>query len=165
DTGEARIHGVDRAVVEDHAAGSLRRVPPAEEIEQRLRRFAAALSEDGLDAAVVVQSTDLAYLTGTNQQAHLIVPASGEPRLAVRRTLARAKRESPLSHIAGMSSLSGLRDALAASGVDPGATVGFELDVLPAGRYLGYARRLEGYDLADCSPALRRVRSVKSGWE
>jgi Xaa-Pro aminopeptidase len=140
-------------------------VPPAEEIEQRLRRFAAALSEDGLDAAVVVQSTDLAYLTGTNQQAHLIVPASGEPRLAVRRTLDRAKRESSLSHIAGMSSLSGLRDALAASGVDPGATVGFELDVLPAGRYLGYARRLEGYELADCSPALRRVRSVKSGWE
>jgi Xaa-Pro aminopeptidase len=140
-------------------------VPPAEEIEQRLRRFAAALSEDGLDAAVVVQSTDLAYLTGTNQQAHLIVPASGEPRLAVRRTLDRAKRESSLSQIAGMSSLSGLRDALAASGVDPGATVGFELDVLPAGRYLGYARRLEGYELADCSPALRRVRSVKSGWE
>src|SRR5205085_4386107 len=126
---QARIHRVDRAVVEDQAAGSLRRVIAAEEIEGRLARFQAALAAGGLDAAVIVESTDLAYLTGTNQQAHLIVPASGEPRLAVRRTLARAKRESPLSHIAGMSSLSGLRDALAASGVDPGATVGFELAV------------------------------------
>jgi Xaa-Pro dipeptidase len=140
-------------------------VPPAEEIEQRLRRFAAALSEDGLDAAVVVQSTDLAYLTGTNQQAHLIVPASGEPRLGVRRTLARARAESPLTTIEPMASLSGLPDALAAAGVGPGATVGFELDVLPAGRYLGYLRRLEGYRVADCSPAIRRVRAVKSAWE
>ena len=140
-------------------------MPPAEEIEQRLRRFAAALSEDGLDAAVVVQSTDLAYLTGTNQQAHLIVPASGEARLGVRRTLARARVESPLSQIDPLPSLSGLAEALQAAGVDPGAAVGFELDVLPASRYLGYVRRLEGYRVADCSPAIRRVRAVKSSWE
>ncbi|HYW29835.1 MAG TPA: Xaa-Pro peptidase family protein [Gaiellales bacterium] len=140
-------------------------MPPAEEIEQRLRRFAAALSEDGLDAAVVVQSTDLAYLTGTNQQAHLIVPAAGEPWLGVRRTLARAREESPLSQIDPLPSLSGLSAALAAAGVGAGATVGFELDVLPAARYLGYVRRLEGYRAADCSPAIRRVRAVKSGWE
>jgi Xaa-Pro dipeptidase len=140
-------------------------VPPAEEIEQRLRRFAAALSEDGLDAAVVVQSTDLAYLTGTNQQAHLIVPATGEPRLAVRRTLERAREESPLSHIDALPSLSGLGDALAAAGIGPGAAVGFELDVLPAARYLGYVRRLEGHRVGDCSPAIRRVRAVKSSWE
>ena len=43
--------------------------------------------------------------------------------------------------------------------------MGFELDVLPAGRYLGYARRLEGMRLGDCSAAIRRVRAVKSGWE
>ncbi|HEX2589511.1 MAG TPA: Xaa-Pro peptidase family protein [Gaiellales bacterium] len=140
-------------------------MPPAEEIEQRLRRFAAALAEDGLDAAVVVQSTDLAYLTGTNQQAHLIVPASGEPWLGVRRTLARAREESPLSHIDALPSLSGLSEALAAAGVGAGAAVGFELDVLPAARYLGYLRRLDGYRVGDCAPALRRVRAVKSGWE
>ncbi|HET6848801.1 MAG TPA: Xaa-Pro peptidase family protein [Gaiellales bacterium] len=140
-------------------------MPPAEEIEQRLRRFAAALADDGLDAAVVVQSTDLAYLTGTNQQSHLIVPATGEPRLAVRRTLARARQESPLSHIDALPSLSGLAGALADAGVQAGAAVGFELDVLPAARYLGYVRRLEGYRVGDCSPAIRRVRAVKSRWE
>jgi Xaa-Pro aminopeptidase len=140
-------------------------VPPRDEIEQRLRRFAAALAGDGLDAAVIAQSTDLAYLTGTNQQAHLVVPADGEPCLAVRRTVERARAESPLVNIQPLPSLSGLAGLLEAAGVQPGATVGFELDVLPAARYLGYLRRLEAFTLADCSAAIRRVRAVKSAWE
>ena len=138
---------------------------PADEIEQRLRRFQAAITEDGLDAAVIVQSTDLAYLSGTNQQAHLLVPATGQPRLLVRRTLARAREESPLEAIEPLTSLSGLAAALSEMGAGPGSQVGFELDVLPAARYLGYQRRLQGIELGDCSPAIRRVRSVKSGWE
>ena len=137
----------------------------AEEIEGRLARFQAALAAGGLDAAVIVESTDLAYLTGTNQQAHLIVPASGRPRLLVRRTLERAREESPLELIERLGSLSGLADALAGCGVDAGATVGLELDVLPAARYLGYQQRLPGYRLGDCSQALRGVRAVKTGWE
>jgi Xaa-Pro dipeptidase len=140
-------------------------VPPPDEIEQRLRRFAAALAEDGLDGAVITQSTDLAYLTGTNQQAHLVVPARGEPRLAVRRTLERARTESPLAYIDPLPSLSGLGGVLRAAGLGPGAEVGFELDVLPAARYLGYVRRLEGFQVGDCSAAIRRVRAVKSTWE
>lgn len=138
---------------------------PADEIEQRLRRFQAAMSDSGLDAAVIVQSTDLAYLSGTNQQAHLVVPASGESRLLVRRTLARAREESPLGRIEPLASLSGLANALADAGLGAGAVIGFELDVLPAARYLGYARRLEGFRLDDCSAALRQVRAVKSEWE
>ena len=138
---------------------------PADEIEQRLRRFQEAIAEDGLDAAVIVQSTDLAYLSGTNQQAHLLVPAQGRPRLLVRRTVARAREESPLEVIEPLTSLSELAGALADAGAGPGSRVGFELDVLPAGRFLGYQRRLAGLELADCSPAIRRVRAVKSGWE
>ena len=137
----------------------------AEEIDGRLARFQAALAAGGMDAAVIVESTDLAYLTGTNQQAHLIVPASGRPRLLVRRTLERAREESPLELIEPLGSLSGLPAALAGCGVDDGALVGFELDVLPAARYLGYQRRLPGYRLGDCSQALRSVRAVKTGWE
>jgi Xaa-Pro dipeptidase len=140
-------------------------VIPADEIEQRLRRLQAAISESGLDAAVIVQSTDLAYLSGTNQQAHLLVPASGDPRLLVRRTLERAREESPLERIEPLASLTGLAGALADAGLGAGAAIGFELDVLPADRYLGYARRLEGFRLGDCSAALRQVRAVKSEWE
>ena len=72
---------------------------PAEEIDRRIGRLQEALGADGLDGAVIVQHTDLAYFTGTNQQAHLIVPAAGEPVLLVRRMLERARAESPLTEI------------------------------------------------------------------
>jgi Xaa-Pro dipeptidase len=140
-------------------------VIPADEIERRLASLRGALAGAGLDAAVVVQHTDLAYLTGTNQQAHLIVPADGPPLLLVRRVLARARAESPLERIEPLTSLSGLPAALRGAGLEPGSRIGMELDVLPAAAYQRYSARLEGYELGDCSGLLRTVRAVKSDWE
>ena len=162
---QARVHRVDRAVVEDQAAGSLRGVIPQQEIERRLSRLRSELRENGLDGAVIVQSTDLAYLSGTNQQAHLIVPVEGDPVLLVRRTLRRARDESPLGDVRELGSLSALAGELAGCGLGAGARIGLELDVLPAARYLSYVSRLEGLRLGDCSPALRRTRALKSEWE
>jgi Xaa-Pro dipeptidase len=140
-------------------------VTPAAEIERRIGRMREGLVRAGLDAAVIVQHADLAYFSGTNQQAHLVVPARGEPVLLVRRVLERAQRESAIGRIAPLRSLSSLGDELAAAGVGAGARVGFELDVLPARTYLGYARRLPGLELADCSDVVRSVRAVKSPWD
>jgi Xaa-Pro dipeptidase len=140
-------------------------VVAAEEIERRLTAFRSALADAGLDGALIVQSTDMAYLAGTNQQAHLIVPTDGEPRLLVRRTLERARAESPLEHVEPLASLSALPDALDVADLGHGSQIGLELDVLPAQRYLAYAKRLDGWRLADCSGALRAVRAVKSSWE
>jgi Xaa-Pro aminopeptidase len=140
-------------------------VTPAAEIERRIGRLREGLVRAGLDAAVIVQHADLAYFSGTNQQAHLVVPARGEPVLLVRRVLERAQRESAIGRIAPLRSLSSLGDELAAARVGAGARVGFELDVLPARAYLGYARRLPGLELADCSDVVRAVRAVKSPWD
>ena len=138
---------------------------PRDEIDRRLAALRSALAADGLDAALIVQHTDLAYFSGTNQQAHLVVPAQGEPVLLVRRVLERARSESPLERIEPLRSLGALPAALAAAGLGGGARIGLELDVLPARLYLGYARRLPEHELADCSPAVHRVRARKSGWE
>ena len=135
-----------------------------EQIERRIQALRRGLADVGLDAAVIVQNADLAYFSGTNQQAHLIVPAEGDPLLAVRRTLARAQAESPLA-AQPLRSLSGLTDALAAAGVEPGARLGFELDVLPAASFLAYRKRLARYEIADCSAVVRDVRAVKSEWD
>jgi Xaa-Pro dipeptidase len=139
-------------------------VIPPPEIEARIARFQAALREAGLDAALVVQETDLVYLAGTGQSAHLVVPAEGEPALLVRKTFERAREESPLARVEPLRSLGDLPGALASCGVE-GGRLGLELDVLPAASYLRYARRLDGFELADCSGPLRRVRAVKSTWE
>ena len=64
---------------------------PAAEIEGRIARFQAALRAAELDGALVVQETDLVYLAGTGQSAHLVVPAEGEPALYVRKTFERAR--------------------------------------------------------------------------
>ena len=51
-----------------------------------MARFQVALREDGLDGALVVQETDLYYLSGTGQSAHLVVPAEGDYVTEARRT-------------------------------------------------------------------------------
>ena len=137
---------------------------PRAEIERRLAGFQAALRDEGLDGALVVQEVDLFYLSGTAQSAHLVVPADGEPALYVRKVLERARSESPLDRVEPLRSLRDLPGALSACGL-AGGRLGLELDVLPAALYFGYARRLDGFELADCSPAIRRLRSVKSAWE
>jgi Xaa-Pro dipeptidase len=137
---------------------------PREEIDRRVSGFQAALRAEGLDGALVVQDVDLYYLTGTAQSAHLVVPAEGEPALFVRKTFERAREETPLEHVEPLRSLRELPAALESAGVE-GGRLGLELDVLPAALYLGYARRLDGFELADCSGAIRRLRAVKSAWE
>jgi Xaa-Pro aminopeptidase len=137
---------------------------PAAEIDGRLERFQEGLRAEGLDGALVVQETDLVYLAGTGQSAHLVVPAEGEPALYVRKTFERAREESPLARVEPFRSLRELPGALASCGLEHGR-LGLELDVLPAAAYLGYARRLDTFELADCSLALRRVRAVKTTWE
>ena len=137
---------------------------PATEITQRLAGFQRRLLAAQLDAAVIVQTADLYYLTGTTQNAHLIVPAAGEVLLLVRRTLERAQAESALARVEPMGSRRELAPALAECGVRSGR-VGLELDVLPAARYLDYVRRLDGYDVVDCSDLLRDQRALKSPWE
>lgn len=137
---------------------------PRGEIEARLARFQAALGEAGLAGALLVYSTDLHYLAGTVQNAHLVVPAAGEPALLVRRNLERARRESPLDRVEPLRSLRDLPAAVAAAGI-AGGRLGLELDVLPAAAYLRYAAGLEGLELVDCSRLLRRLRAVKSAWE
>ncbi|HEX2504778.1 MAG TPA: Xaa-Pro peptidase family protein [Gaiellaceae bacterium] len=137
---------------------------PSQEVEARIRAFQERLAGAGFEGAVVVEQTDLYYLAGTTQSAHLVVPSEGEPALLVRRSRERARAESPLERIEPFGSLRDLPRALAEAGV-AGGRLGLELDVLPAAQYLGYARRLEGFELADCSVLLRVQRSVKSAWE
>jgi Xaa-Pro dipeptidase len=139
--------------------------PPAEEIDRRIAAFQAGLRRDGLDAALVVQSADLVYLSGTAQNAHLAVPAEGEPLLLVRRDLERARAESALRRVEPFASLRALPAALASLGLGERMRLGLELDVLPAAAYLRYRDLLPGCELADCMPALWSARSRKSEWE
>ncbi len=137
---------------------------PRQEIETRIGAFQAALQADGLDAALIVESSDLYYLTGTNQDAHLVVPAAGEPVYLVRRDLGRARDESPLQRVEPLTSLRDLGPAILEVAGDI-KTLGLEFDVLPVANYQRYVRALPGVEFRDCMPALRPLRARKSEWE
>ncbi|MDA8306448.1 MAG: aminopeptidase P family N-terminal domain-containing protein, partial [Deltaproteobacteria bacterium] len=66
---------------------------PAEEIANRIVSFQRLLANNGTDVAIIRHNADLFYFTGTVQDAHLIVPASGEPVMIVRRNFERAKEQ------------------------------------------------------------------------
>ena len=135
---------------------------PANEIARRLTAFRAALVEASIDAALIVEATDLIYLTGVMADAHLLVPANDDPILLVRRSLERVQAESPLEDVRPFRSFKELPPLIAELGAK---RVGLELDVLPAGQYLRYRDLLPDVDLVDVSMALAGVRAVKSTWE
>jgi len=137
---------------------------PRDEVERRLTAFRAALRTEGIDAAVVVQNADLYYLTGTVQQSHLVVPADGEAALLTRKTVARARAESPLA-VAELPTVRRLGELVAeVCGGEP-EVVGLELDVLPVAQFRRYESQFPRSRFADVGGLLVRQRAVKSPWE
>ena len=69
------------------------------EIERRLTAFQQALRAAAIDCALLIEASGLVYLTGVMADAHLLVPADGEPILLVRRSLERVQADSPLEDV------------------------------------------------------------------
>ena len=138
---------------------------PREEIDTRIRRFQAYLTQQQIGGALILQNSDLFYFSGTAQQAHLYIPAEGAPLLMVRKSIERARAESPLPDIVPLHSPREIPPRLKARQLPLPETLGLELDVLPAALYLNYARLFEKTLLIDVAPGIRRVRAVKSIYE
>ena len=58
-----------------------------EEVEKRVEKFQVLLRDRDIDGALIVQKVDIYYFSGTDQDAHLWIPASGQPILMVRKKL------------------------------------------------------------------------------
>lgn len=138
---------------------------PQEEVQQRIAKLQSALQAREMDGALLIQRADLYYFSGTGQNGHLFVPARGEPTLAVRKSLARARQESPLDQIIPLQGWDELR-AIIARNTSEGAVIGLESDVLPAKTQERYQKKiLAGYNLNDVSPLVREVRAIKTPYE
>lgn len=140
---------------------------PGSEIAARIAALQAYLSEGGLDAAVIRQNADLYYFAGTVQDAHLVVPAAGQPLFLVRRDLGRAGEQSPIHPVLPQPKIRDLPAALveACGGTVP-KRIGMELDVLPANAFFFYKEKVfPKQEIVDAGALIRRVRAVKSPWE
>jgi len=138
---------------------------PASELKNRITALQERLSRNNMDAALILQSSDLYYFSGTTQQGHLYVPADAQPILMVRKSIHRAAAESNLDTILPLSGLSQLRPILKKNGCMIPQTLGMELDVLPVNLYHKYKDLFHEARIKDISHEIRMVRSIKSPFE
>jgi Xaa-Pro aminopeptidase len=133
---------------------------PRAELERRWTRTRSFMASMDCDALIVLQKVDQFYLSGTMQDGVLWFPREGEPIFAVRKSVERARTESPLS-IVPFKSYSELPGILP----NPGKTIGFELDVVPVSVYQQVVKRFNNSTPVDASMVLRNARAVKTPYE
>jgi Xaa-Pro aminopeptidase len=138
---------------------------PQTEIDARIIKLQQQLQQDGIDGALILQNTDLFYFSGTIQQSHLYIPSEGRPLLLVRKSLERAKQESPLAAVIPLKSPKQLMALIRDNGLKPPSVLGMELDVVPANNYFYYRKLFPEVDIRDISIPIRMLRSIKSEYE
>ncbi|QWV95925.1 Xaa-Pro peptidase family protein [Geomonas nitrogeniifigens] len=141
------------------------RLTPKNELEYRYRKLQVEMAAAGMDAVLMVQNADLFYFTGTVQTGVLYVPVSGRPLYLVRRDFLRARMESGLAEVVPLPSLNQLAGLIAEHGHPLPQRLGLELDVLPVNLYQKYLSLFPNAQALDASPAIRRVRMIKSHYE
>ena len=128
-----------------------------EEHAARTARLQAALEDRKLSGALLLHAVDIFYLSGTRQNGALWVPARGAPVLLVRKSFARARRESAVADVRPFPPSKELAGTLGTSG-----PIGTPFDALPVATFDWWRRQLPGVEWADLSATLREQRAVKS---
>ena len=132
---------------------------PKSEIDDRIKALQSQMGD--IDGALLFQSADICYFSGTAQDGLIYVPKCGEPVVMMRRSLERAIQESPLN----VRQLKNMRNLKSDLGIPAGATVGLEMDVLPCSFYFRVVSALQEAKFVDVSERIRQIRSVKSEFE
>jgi Xaa-Pro dipeptidase len=134
---------------------------PKSEIDARTKKLQSRMED--LTGAILFQSVDMLYFSGTAQEGLVYVPADPEapPVVMVRKSLERSREESPLE----VSPMRSLRNLKANLGIPEGAKIGMELDVLPFNNYARVKQALGDAEFVDVSERIKEIRSVKSKFE
>ena len=137
---------------------------PLSELQTRISKLQDKMQLEGIGGALLVQRADLFYFSGTGQNAHLFVPAAGEPSLIVKKSLTRARAESALGSVIPFGGWHELVTLIGET-VPAGSKIGLETDVIPANLFFRYQKLLDNYKITDISKAIRKIRSIKSTYE
>jgi Xaa-Pro aminopeptidase len=138
-------------------------VPP-QEITARITRFQQRLSVASLSGAVIIDKINLFYFTGTIQKAVLFVPATGEPVFFIRRSIERAKKETPLQSLVPLIRFNSLFDHLRDVKYDL-ARLGIDESTTPVSMFKKLQKTFPNTIFKDTGFMLSMIRSVKSDYE
>ncbi|MBA4494630.1 M24 family metallopeptidase [Paenactinomyces guangxiensis] len=136
---------------------------PATEVENRINKFQKTLQQFELDGALITQNVDIYYLTGSMQNGVLFVPASGQPRFYVKKSVSRAEVEASVP-VEAMGRIKELGKKIQ-SRFGQVKKIGIEMDVLPYGLAIRYLSMFPDGEPVDISFPLRLQRAVKSDYE
>lgn len=137
---------------------------PEKEIRGRISRFQSLLRREDIHAAIILQLIDRFYFSGTIQEGVLVIPATGDPRYLCRRSVQRARTETPLE-VLPFKSLKEVPLSLGSPGSFRALRLGLELDVIPAALFTRFSVLTQSADWQDLGPLVREVRAVKSPYE
>ena len=139
-------------------------ITPESEISDRISRFQKLLQREEIRAAVIMQLIDRFYFSGTIQDGVLIIPSEGDPRYLCRRSVERARRETPIQ-VVPFKSLKEVPLSLEDLGSLNAVRLGLELDVIPAALFTRFSALFAEADWRDLGVLIREVRAVKSPYE
>ena len=131
------------------------------ESQERVFRLQLMLQSKSIQAALFILPIDVYYFAGTRQNAILWIPAEGEPLLLVRKSLSRAREESPIADIRPFPPSKEFASLFS----EDQLCVGMTFDAVPVQQHLYYTRALPGRTFVDISMMVRELRSVKSPFE
>jgi Xaa-Pro aminopeptidase len=131
------------------------------ESQGRVLRLQGMLKSKSIQAALFILPIDVYYFAGTRQNAILWIPAEGEPLLLVRKSLSRARAESPIADIRQFPSSKEFASLFSEDQI----CIGMTFDAVPVQQHTFYTRALPGRSFVDISMMLRELRSVKSPFE
>lgn len=141
------------------------RITPLTELTARSEKLQEHLRQQQIDAAILVQNSDLFYFTGSIQRGLYYLPAEGEPFYFVFRDQGRARMESGLFHVVPLDRLGSLLENLSRYGLTVPRRVGLEFDVLPLSEAERYRNLFPAAEMVDVTPLVRDVRAIKSPYE
>ncbi len=135
-----------------------------DDLKRRAQRYGEVLAAEGIAFALVQQTTDKYYLSGTVQQGFLAVAPGLDPLLFCRKGMDRAQEETPWQ-VRPLDRPKDLPELLRQSGFPSEGPIGCEADVLPMQLWQQMTRLFPDRALVDGGMALRQVRQVKSPFE
>ena len=138
---------------------------PAQEIENRIHSLKQEMEKNRIDAVFLTHKPDIFYFSGTSQDCYLYINKNRSPLLFVKRYFPRSIKESSLTHIFQISSITQIPEKIKELHTAFPREWGLAFDVVPVRDFYFFQKLFNTTTFRDCTPAINACRQIKSAWE
>ncbi|MHA1143385.1 MAG: M24 family metallopeptidase [Candidatus Helarchaeota archaeon] len=132
-------------------------------VKNRIEKLKDTMSEMQVKSAVLFNSRNIFYFSGTAQHSICVIPVDGDPILFIRRNFERAVEESPIREKIILKSTRQIFDKL--SELNCQNQIGLELDSLSTSQFLRFKKVFPDSNFTNLSQPIKLQRSIKDAEE